>query len=101
VLDYRCRNCGCVFNESTGTHAAYSGMRGKGSHLGPDDPPRCGYGTFANDRAPVIGVAGRQTGAVVSTDEWRGYAGLPEVNRSDDTVCHTPGEVPDNALEGL
>ena len=37
-------------------------------HLDPDDPPRHrankrrGHGTKANDRPPVVGVVGRQTG---------------------------------------
>lgn len=53
--------------------------------------------------------------AMVYTDEWGGYSGLPEVGRDHATVCHTPGqrewardddgdgvrEVHDNTLEGL
>ena len=74
-------------------------------HADPDDPPRCrannrrGHGTFANDRPPVAGVVGRESGevrlevvasagaeeldefvdrsclsgATVNTDEWCGY----------------------------
>jgi transposase len=54
-------------------------------------------------------------GATVYTDEWPGYARLPEVGRGHATVNHTPGqrewardddgdgvrEVHDNTLEGL
>jgi transposase-like protein len=75
-------------------------------HDDPDDPPRRrangrrGHGTFANDRPPVAGVVGRESGEVrlevvesagadelgevvadsclpgttVNTDEWRGYS---------------------------
>lgn len=47
-------------------------MRGeKGmEHFDPADPPRCcankqrGRGTFANDRPPVVGTIGRETGQV-------------------------------------
>lgn len=82
-------------------------MRGKKGvpHPDPDDPPRRranrrrGHGTFANDRPPVAGVVGRDSGEVrlevlgsacgaeleevvdrtclegttVHTDEWKGY----------------------------
>jgi transposase-like protein len=101
---------------------------------------RRGHGNFANDRPPVVGVVSRQTGeavlgvvertdqpaltafvtratgdgATVYTDEWSGYARLPEVGRGHATVNHTPGkrewardddgdgvrEVHDNTLEG-
>src|SRR5947209_14811179 len=75
-------------------------------HDDPDDPPRRranrrrGHGTFANDRPPVAGVVGRESGEVrldvigsasgaeleevvegaclegttVNTDEWKGYS---------------------------
>ena len=75
-------------------------------HPDPDDPPRTrannrrGHGTFANDRPPVAGVVGRESGevrlevvasagaaeldefvdrsclsgATVNTDEWAGYS---------------------------
>ena len=47
-------------------------MRGKKGveHFDPHDPPRCrankqrGRGTFANDRPPVVGTIGRETGQV-------------------------------------
>lgn len=93
-------------------------------HLDPDDPPRRrankrkGHGTMENDRPPVVGVAGRQSGegrfevvdnadrptlenfvtstttacATVYTDEWNGYNHLPELGRNHSTVCHTPGQ---------
>ena len=94
-------------------------MRGKKGekHADPDDPPRCrannrrGHGTYANDRPPVIGTVGRETGQVrlrvakrtdkhtlhqhvhtftrrkahSNTDEWRSYNGLA---RPHSTVCH-------------
>ena len=94
-------------------------MRGKKSdpHLNPSDPPRRrankrkGRGTYANDRPPIIGTVGResgqvrlrvayhtdtatlsahvhqftQEGATVYTDEWQGYCRL---NRRHSTVCH-------------
>ena len=94
-------------------------MRGKKSdpHLNPSDPPRCrankrkGRGTYANDRPPILGTVGRESGqvrlrvahrtdtetlsahvhqftqgdATVYTDEWQGYCGL---NRLHSTVCH-------------
>ena len=97
-----------------------SKMRGKKSdpHLNPSDPPRRrankrkGRGTYANDRPPIIGTVGRQSGqvrlrvahhtniatlsahvhqftqegATVYTDEWQGYCGL---NRPHPTVCHS------------
>ena len=84
-----------------------SKMRGKKSdpHLNPSDPPRRrankrkGRGTYANDRPPIIGTVGRQSGqvrlrvahhtniatlsahvhqftqegATVYTDEWQGF----------------------------
>ena len=75
-------------------------------HPDPADPPRRranrrrGHGTFANDRPPIAGVVGRESGAfrsevldhadaaeleeviecttlegtVVNTDEWKGYS---------------------------
>jgi hypothetical protein len=82
-------------------------MRGKKGdyHPDPDDPPRCrankqrGHGTYDNDRPPVVGTVGRESGQVrlrvlhhtdqetleqhvhaftlagvqVYTDEWLGY----------------------------
>jgi len=94
-------------------------MRGKKSthHPDPGDPPRRrankqkGHGTYDNDRPPIVGTVGRQTGqvrlrvvmhtntvtlsnhvhgftqdqATVYTDEWAGYNRL---DRSHSTVCH-------------
>ena len=82
-------------------------MRGKKGelHADPEDPPRCrankqrGHGTYDNDRPPVVGTIGRESGqvrlrvvkrtdsktlkkhvetftlsrATVNTDEWPGY----------------------------
>jgi transposase len=100
-----------------------------------------GHGNFDNDRPPVVGVVSRESGevalsvvertdqktltqfvrssteegAMVYTDEWKGYNKLTENNRAHATVNHTPGqrewardddgdgirEVHDNTLEGL
>ncbi len=96
-----------------------SKTRGKkgDEHFDPLDPPRCrankqrGRGTFANDRPPVLGVIGRETGQIrlrvvhdtksltlcsfveqftqpdtlVYTDEYQSYNAL---KRSRETVCH-------------
>ena len=101
-------------------------MRGKKGILHPDpaDPPRRranrrrGHGTFANDRPPVTGVVGRESGEVrlevvehsdratledgldratlegakVYTDEWKGYGRLAEMRRGHATVSHAAGE---------
>jgi transposase len=98
---------------------SYSRTRGKKSdeHFDPLDPPRCrankrrGRGTYANDRPPVLGVLGRETGqlrlrvvrdtkartlcplvehftqveALVYTDEYDSYNPL---QRQHITVCH-------------
>jgi transposase-like protein len=93
-------------------------------HPDPDDPPRRrankqpGHGTFENDRPPVAGMVGRQSGrmrlrvvshadrttleplvvvstrpgALVCTDEWSAYNGLPEHGRDHATVCHAAHE---------
>lgn len=96
-----------------------SRTRGKKSdeHFDPLDPPRCrankrrGRGTYANDRPPVLGVIGRESGqvrlrvvqdtrtrtlcsfveqftqpdALVYTDEYQSYNALKRVRN---TVCH-------------
>jgi transposase len=91
-------------------------------HLDPEDPPRHrankqrGHGTFDNDRPPIAGVVGRDSGeirlemvhhtnqetleavvgdntavgATVNTDEWSGYNGVGGMNRTHQTVCHSP-----------
>ena len=59
-------------------------------------------------------IAGRtRPGAMVYTDEWRGYHGVTALGRGHATVCHAEGEwardddgdgireVHDNTLEGL
>ena len=131
---------------STEADEAYQNSGEKGVvHDDPDDPPRRrankvrGHGTWENDRPPVCGVVGRESGqvrltvaehsdgetlrrvvgevttprAMVYTDEWGGYNGLPGMGRGHATVCHKIGEwardddgdgvreVHDNTLEGL
>mgnify|MGYP005846434543 CR=1 FL=1 len=100
-----------------------AGEKGK-PHLDPNDPPRCrankvrGHGTWENDRPPILGIVGRESGQVrlevkqnsgrkdlepsvvsatqsgitVNTDEWGAYVHLPEAERKHVTVCHTPGK---------
>ena len=92
-------------------------------HEDPEDPPRRrankikGHGTMENDRPPVVGIVGRESGmvrlevvehsdqktleplvvnmtkpgAMVYTDEWDGYNNLSKLGRGHATVCHTPG----------
>lgn len=98
-------------------------MRGKKGekHADPDDPPRYrankqrGHGTFDNDRPPIVGTVGRDSGQVrlrvvphttqavleahvhrftrpetwCYTDEWLGYN---HVIRPHATVCHAQDE---------
>ncbi len=98
-------------------------MRGKKgeAHLDPDDPPRRrankqrGHGTYENDRPPVVGTVGRESGQVrlrvvhhtdqktleahvhhftlaethCSTDEWLGY---DHIIRAHATVHHAEDE---------
>jgi transposase len=130
---------------ATEADEAYQNAGEKGvPHDDPDDPPRRrankvrGHGTWENDRPPVCGVVGRESGqvrlrvaehsdgetlrgvvgeatvagAMVYTDEWSGYNGLPGMDRGHATVCHKEGEwardddgdgvreVHDNTLEG-
>jgi transposase len=93
-------------------------------HPDPDDPPRRranqvpGHGNWDNDRPPVCGVVGRESGQIrlrvehradgptlregvrratwpmttVNTDEWAAYHGLPKLGRRHVTVCHAAGE---------
>jgi transposase len=99
-------------------------MRGKKGlpHVDPRDPPRRrgnkikGHGTWSNDRPPVLGVVGRQSGQIrleairssarswieprvlaatqpdawVYTDEWQAYNHLPEQGRRHSSVDHNP-----------
>jgi hypothetical protein len=101
-------------------------MRGKNGvpHRDPDDPPRRradphpGPGSWENDRPPICGVVGRESGPVrptvvepsdgqtlqevvrraswpmdtVHTDAWQGSHRLPEMGRRHATVCHVAGE---------
>ncbi len=98
-------------------------MRGKKGehHPDPEDPPRRrankrrGHGTYANDRPPIVGTVGRQSGEVrlrvvrhtdiqtlcdhvhaftkvgtrVYTDEWQSYN---HILRPHSTVCHSTKE---------
>jgi transposase-like protein len=91
-------------------------------HRDPDDPPRRrankvrGHGNWENDRPPVVGTFGRDSGQVrlevrsnntilelqphvetytapgttVNTDEWSGYNRVEPSGRSHLTVCHLP-----------
>jgi transposase len=93
-------------------------------HDDPADPPRRranqarGHGSWDNDRPPVCGVVGRESGqvrltvaahsdrktleavvgdataptATVSSDEWGGYHGLAAMGRGHATVCHADRE---------
>jgi transposase len=111
-------------------------MRGKTGvpQPDPDDPPRRranqhpGHGSWENDRPPICGVVGRESGqvrltvvehsdsqtlqavvrraswpmAAVNTDEWQGYHHLPAMGRRHATVCHTAGEwARDDEGEGI
>ena len=98
-------------------------MRGKKGDYHGDrhDPPRPrankqrGHGTYENDRPPIVGTVGRESGqvrlrlvhhtdqktlekhvhtftqtrAIVNTDEWQGYN---HIIRSHPTVCHRDKE---------
>ena len=98
-------------------------MREKKGVLHPDpaDPPRRrgnkrrGHGTYANDRPPIVGTVGRESGQVrlrmvhhtnrktleahihcftktksmCYTDDWRAYN---HILREHATICHTKGE---------
>ncbi len=98
-------------------------MRGGKGELHPDpaDPPRIrankkrGHGTYENDRPPIIGTVGRESGQVrlrvihltnrktleahvhrftiekasCYTDEWKSYN---HIIRKHSTVCHALGE---------
>jgi transposase len=100
-----------------------AGEKGQ-KHDEPDDPPRRrandvkGHGTWDNDRPPIVGVIGRESGQVrlrvchhsdrqtlvpfvvaatqpgctVNTDEWQAYNTLPDAGRAHVQVCHTFGQ---------
>lgn len=93
-------------------------------HRDPEDPPRRrgnqfnGHGTYDNDRPPVFGAIGRESGevsleetkrstkkvlqplvetvtapgTVINSDEWPAYADLPATGRPHSTVNHGAGE---------
>lgn len=97
-----------------------AGKKGE-EHFDPDDPPRTrankrkGRGTYENDRPPILGTVGRESGQVrlrvvrdtkkqtlyahhhqfthsdtiANTDEYQSYNGL---QRERDTVCHRARE---------
>lgn len=100
-----------------------SRTRGKkgDEHFDPADPPRTratkarGRGTYANDRPPVLGTVGRESGqvrlrvgqdttastlqehaerftqghAIINTDEYPSYNGLARIR---DSICHARHE---------
>lgn len=100
-----------------------AGEKGK-QHLDPADPPRRrankrrGRGTMENDRPPVVGIVGRESGQIrlfvtdntqrqtvqpkveqmtrqdstVNTDEYNIYNRLSETGRSHHTVAHGHNE---------
>lgn len=100
-----------------------SGEKGQ-RHSDPTDPPRKrankkrGHGTYNNDRPPVVGTVGRESGQIrievkmdtkkkslneqidaftlpgntVNTDEWRGYNDVSKKKREHKTVCHAEKE---------
>ena len=93
-------------------------------HRDPAAPPRLrgntvrGHGSWEDDRPPVCGVVGRESGQVrltvaehadgptlkkvvrraswpmarVNTDEWQAYNGLPGMGRLRSMVCHAVRE---------
>ena len=105
-------------DRQTGTDEMFQNAGEKGEpHCDPNDPPRRrankrrGHGTYENDRPPVVGTVGRESGqvrlrmahhtdeetlvrhvhtftlaeAVVFTDEWQSYDHIIRVHL---TVCH-------------
>lgn len=105
-------------DEHTGTDEMFQNAGEKGErHPNPDDPPRRrankrrGHGSYDNDRPPIVGSVGRESGqvklrvvkhtdketlvahvhhytsseATLYTDEWRAYE---RVERKHRTVCH-------------
>lgn len=112
-------------DEQTEADEMYQNAGEKGTpHLDPDDPPRrrankrVGRGTMENDRPPVLGVVGRNSGQVrftvcddtqqetiqpqvesdtqatttLNTDECSAYNHIAETGREHATVCHSQGE---------
>ena len=100
-----------------------AGEKGQ-KHINPLDPPRKrankkrGHGTYENDRPPVVGTVGRETGKIrievkkdtkkaslnehigdftlpastANTDEWQGYNDISTNGRIHKTVCHAKKE---------
>jgi transposase-like protein len=100
-----------------------AGEKGQ-KHEDPDDPPRRrandvkGHGTWDNDRPPIAGVIGRESGRVhlqvchhsdrktlvpfvvahtqpnctVNTDEWQAYNTVSDAGRTHVQVCHSFGQ---------
>lgn len=100
-----------------------AGEKGQ-KHEDPDDPPRRrandvkGHGTWDNDRPPIAGVIGRESGRVhlqvchhsdrktlvpfvvahtqancrVNTDEWQAYHTVSDTGRTHVQVCHSFGQ---------
>lgn len=100
-----------------------AGEKGE-AHHDPADPPRRrankrrGRGTMANDRPPVVGIVGRQSGQIrlfvldntqrrtiqpkieqmtpqactINTDEYNIYSQLPDTGRTHHTVSHSDHE---------
>jgi transposase len=122
---YRCRDRLPLDDPVVEADELYQNAGEKGvPHLDPLDPPRRranqvpGHGSWDNDRPPVCGVVGRESGrlllgvehhadgprlqagvrratwpkATANTDEWPGYAGLAGIGRRHVTVCHAAGE---------
>ena len=119
-------------DEQTETDEMYQNAGGKSDpHLDPADRPRRrankqrGHGTYENDRPPIVGTVGRESGKVrlrmvehtdratlcehveqfttpgtqVYTDEWRGYN---HVDRPHNSVCHAQKEwARDDAGDGI
>lgn len=112
-------------DEETEADELFQNAGEKGTpHHDPDDPPRCrankrrGRGTMANDRPPVLGVVGRETGQIrltvcnntqqttiqpqvesqtestttLYTDECSAYNHIAGTGRGHGTVCHSAGE---------
>jgi len=110
---------------TTETDEMFQNAGEKGTkHTDPEDPPRRrankkkGHGTYENDRPPVVGTVGRDSGLVhlvvktgttkselneqitsftkpqttCNTDEWQGYADVRKMNRTHKTVLHAKKE---------
>jgi transposase-like protein len=114
-----------LLDEETEADEMFQNAGEKGTpHNDPDDPPRRrankrpGKGTMENDRPPVLGVVGRESGqirlevcddtkrttiqpqvedktkptATLYTDEEKAYNQISSTGRGHGTVCHSAGE---------